>query len=534
MTTARRVALIAAGLLVTLAVPALTAAHPLGNFTINHYAAIRVSESSISLDVVIDHAEIPAFAERQRIDADRDGTVSAAEAEAERGAACGRLANDLRLAVGGVAQRLSPVAAGLSFPAGAGGLPTLRLACGFEVALGSPIVAGSSITFSDNSYAARIGWREIVVVGDGMTVAGGPDDLLGASISDRLTAYPESLLATPPSVRTVTFTAAAGGPAAAPFRAPDAQPLADGLGMTDDAPLAAAVPGGVGGEIAGLLRTQDLTPLVLLAALLAAALLGAGHALTPGHGKTIMAAYLVGSRGTVPHAIGLGLATAVSHTLGVVVLGAVILAAGSALPAERVLPVLSLVSAMLVVAIGAWMLARQWPVIAGYARRGFQVAPVASASHSQDHDHDHDPGHGHSHGHSHGHGHGHSHGHGHAHSHPHAAPGQLGWRTLFALGLSGGLVPSTSALLILVATVATGRPVFGLVLVAAFGLGMAAVLVSLGVALSIAGDRLNRLGARRSWLGGALAFAPVLGAIAVLGLGIVLTAQSLGGGGTAL
>lgn len=236
----------------------------------------------------------------------------------------------------------------------------------------------------------------------------------------------------------------------------------------------------------------------------------------------------------MPHAIGLGLATAVSHTLGVVVLGAVILAAGSALPAERVLPVLSLVSAMLVVAIGAWMLARQWPVIAGYARRGFQVAPVASASHSQDHDHDHDPGHGHSHGHSHGHGHGHSHGHGHAHSHPHAAPGQAGWRTLFALGLSGGLVPSTSALLILVATVATGRPAFGLVLVAAFGLGMAAVLVSLGVALSIAGERLNRLGGRRSWLGGVLAFAPVLGALAVLGLGIVLTAQSLGGGGTAL
>ena len=159
MNAPRRAALVVAGLLVALTIPALAMAHPLGNFTINHYAGLRVAETSISLDVVIDQAEIPAFGERQRIDTDRDGTVSPAEAEGERAAACGRLANDLRLAVGGVARRLSLVAAGLSFPAGAGGLPTLRLVCGYEAVLSSPISAGTPITFSDSSYASRIGWR---------------------------------------------------------------------------------------------------------------------------------------------------------------------------------------------------------------------------------------------------------------------------------------------------------------------------------------------------------------------------------------
>ena len=527
MIAPRRAALVVAGLLVALAIPALAMAHPLGNFTINHYAGIRVAETSISLDVVIDQAEIPAFGERQRIDTDRDGTVSPAEAEGERAAACGRLANDLRLEVGGVARRLSLVAAGLSFPAGAGGLPTLRLVCGYEAVLSSPISAGTPITFSDSSYASRIGWREVVVVGDGVSVDGG---LPAASISQRLTSYPDSLLSTPPDVRAVTVTAAPGGPPAAPFRAPDAPRLASTSAAAPSPVVgtAAPVPGGVGGEIAGLLRTQDLTPLVLLASLFAAALLGAGHALTPGHGKTIMAAYLVGSGGSARHAIGLGLATAVSHTIGVVVLGVGILAAGSALPAERVLPVLSVVSAVLVVAIGAWMVARQWPAIVAFARRGLQLVPVTAGSHPHPHPHEHDDGH------SHGHDHSHFHDHGHAHRHPHPAPGQLGWRTLFALGLSGGLVPSTSALLILVATVATRRPAFGLVLVAAFGVGMAAVLVALGIALSLAGDRLNRLGGRQSWLSGALAFTPVAGALAVLGLGIVLTAQSLGGGGPVL
>src|SRR2546422_3573067 len=118
-------ALTAIGLLAVTAVPVF--AHPLGNFTINHYAGIRIEPAKVDLDVVIDQAEIPTFTERQRIDTDGDGQVSGAEMEAERQVACDRLASNLTLTAGGRPLALTVQAAGLSFPAGAGGLSTMRL-----------------------------------------------------------------------------------------------------------------------------------------------------------------------------------------------------------------------------------------------------------------------------------------------------------------------------------------------------------------------------------------------------------------------
>ena len=94
---ARRLAgLLAAGALVVL-VPAIALAHPLGNFTINHFTALRIGPAAISVDMVIDRAEIPAFQESQRIDLDGDGVVTPAEMEQERQGACGTLATNLRL-----------------------------------------------------------------------------------------------------------------------------------------------------------------------------------------------------------------------------------------------------------------------------------------------------------------------------------------------------------------------------------------------------------------------------------------------------
>jgi ABC-type nickel/cobalt efflux system permease component RcnA len=538
---ARRAGAVLVLALATLIVPTVALAHPLGNFTINHYAGLRVAADTVAVDLVIDFAEIPAFQERQRIDTDRDGAIAPAEHAAERSAACPRLVPDLSLAVGGAAQSLTPVAAGLSFPPGAGGLATMRLVCQFSATLSAPISSTAQLTFADGSFVARIGWREIVVIGDGVAIGA---EAAVVSLSDRLTAYPESLLATPPDMRAVTVQVTPGGARVEPFVAPDAEPLTAAV-APGTAAAPGAVPGGVGGEIASLLQTRDLTPLVLLASLLAAALLGAGHALTPGHGKTIMAAYLVGSRGSARHAVGLGLATAVSHTLGVVALGAAILLAGSALPADRVYPVLGLASAVLVVAIGAWMLWRQGPLLGALVRRltpaGAPVLAVAGSGHphrhvgrhGNDHDHDHDHDHGTALARAHEQPHAstgmHSHGFGGAHAHVAPAAGMVGWRTLFALGLSGGLVPSTNALLILVATVATGRPAYGLVLVAAFGLGMAAVLVGLGIALVVAGDRLGVIGSARPGLARVLQVAPLGGAAAVLVLGLYLTWQALSG-----
>jgi len=392
-------------------------------------------------------------------------------------------------------------------------------------------------------------------------------------VSERLTVYPTDLLAQPLAVRSAIVTVRPGGASLAPWSAPDATPLADAsavgaVASAREAPAAGAVPGGVAGEISGLLGASDLTPVVLLLSFLTAVVLGAGHALTPGHGKTIMAAYLVGTRGSARHAVGLGLATAVSHTLGVLGVALLIALAGAALPPERVYPILATVSGVIVVVIGAWLLATQvtrWlrasrgpalvaaPVtVEGERRhRGMNGAPSLDQDHGQAHDHVHSEAHDHGHEHlavgsaaAFGAAHASTspsgstptadpslHRHGwRVHSHAAATDdsSSLSWRSLFALGLSGGLVPSTSALLILVATAAAGRAAYGVVLVVAFGLGMAAVLVGIGLALVYASGMLSRV-PRSPAASRLLALAPTVAALAVLMLGMYLTAQAVGG-----
>lgn len=465
--------------------PAAVAAHPLGNFTINHFAAIRVSPENISLDVVIDRAEIPAFQEQRRLDLDGNGVLAAAELEPERITACSTLARDLVLDVDGAALAPRLTAAGLALTPGAGGLPTMRLVCEYEAALPTRLAGPSTIGYEDRSFSERIGWREIVVVGDGVTIAGFASGTppAGGGVSERLTAYPADLLARPLDVRAVRFEAAPGGPDVAPWSAPDAQPIdavlpgAEPVG-TMAIPGVPGVPGGVAEDLAGLIDVSDLDPITILVALAIAFGLGVVHALSPGHGKTIMAAYLVGGRGSTRQAIGLGLAVAVSHTLGVLGLAAITIAASSVLPPERLYPILGLVSGSLVIAIGATLL---WSRVRA-SRFG---ASGHGAARALAHDHGHDTGHGHPHPHPHRrpHAHPHPHADGHGHDHEPPAGDGISWRGLVALGLSGGLVPSASALILLLGSIAAGQPAYGLVLVAVFGLGMALVLGGLGFAL---------------------------------------------------
>jgi len=530
----RRRALWAALAAVALAVivPAVAAAHPLGNFTINHYAGIRVASDRISLDVVIDRAEIPTFQERQRLDVDGDGNVSATELESERQTACGRLAGDLDLVVGGARQQLVAAAAGVSFPAGAGGLSTMRLVCEYGAILPAPIARSTEVSFADRSFAERIGWREIVVEGDGLTVPRGA--ATAPDRSARLTSYPTDLLAQPLDVRSVAFEAEPGGPALPEWTAPDAAPLAVGVNhaaVQTSIGMLGAVPGGVGKDLAGIIDAGGLNPGLLIGSLLLAFGLGAAHALSPGHGKTIMAAYLVGTRGTARQAIGLGLAVTVAHTLGVLALAVITLLAASTLPPERLYPILGLVSGGLVIVIGASLLWRR--VHAVWAAR------------SGGHGHSHGPGHAHphdvanaheegiAHGHAHSsladgaHGHQHSHGHDHPHGHEHPVPGStVSWRSLFALGLSGGLVPSASALILLLGSIAAGRVAYGLVLVVSFGIGMAIVLGGVGFALVHASRLVSRL-PRTSALNRGWDVLQVATAAVVLVLGFVLTGQAM-------
>ncbi|MDQ2966079.1 MAG: hypothetical protein M3R57_09560, partial [Chloroflexota bacterium] len=424
-----RIAAAVAGLVLSLVVPALALAHPLGNFTINHYAGIRVEADRVILDVVIDQAEIPTFQEKLRIDTDSDGSVSDAEAEAERIAACPALASTLSLTGAGRTLALVPAAAGLSFPAGAAGLETMRLSCTYIATLTAPLAEGSTVEFSDRSHKDRLGWREVVVTGSGVTVAAG--GLPSSSVSNRLTSYPQNLLTQPLDLRSVSFSVSPGGPALPPFTAPDTSPLPGAPvlyptelgGATGSIPPGAAsspapgpvaqalttgpgaVPGGVGGDIAGLLQARDLTPVVLLGSLLAAMALGAGHALTPGHGKTLMGAYLVGTRGTAVHAVALGLSVTVSHTLGILVLAAVIIGFRGLVSPETFNRVAPVASGLLVLGIGAWLVVSQ----VRSRRRSAGTAAIA----------EHEHGHSHPHPHEHGEPHGPEHRGEHAHAHPH-------------------------------------------------------------------------------------------------------------------
>jgi ABC-type nickel/cobalt efflux system permease component RcnA len=276
--------------------------------------------------------------------------------------------------------------------------------------------------------------------------------------------------------------------------------LLTGAGLFGGAPAAPALPRlPTEGELAALARTVGDSPELLVAAILGAFAWGAGHALTPGHGKALVGAYLVGSRGTPGQAVLLGGLVTLTHTLGVFALGGVVWLAAGSLDQERLSPWLSLISGLGVAGVGIGLFLGRL--------RGLGL------------------GHGHSHGgasHSHG-GLTHSHG-GLAHSHgglplDRQKPGR---RTLFALGVSGGLVPCPGALVLLLGAVAVGRIGLGLALVAAFSLGLATVLTAVGL-LFLKGAR---------FLENAPAFAvaarwlPVAAALAVTGLGLALTVEA--------
>ena len=158
MTRYRRLGSVASilGLVAVIAVPAIALAHPLGNFTINHYAGIRIEPSAVVLDIVVDQAEIPTFQARLDFDTDMDGEVSDAEADAGRETACDELTPDLELTVGDVRQAITLTHAGLSFPQGVGGLPTMRVVCEYRADLATPIDAATPVTIParfDHSHA---------------------------------------------------------------------------------------------------------------------------------------------------------------------------------------------------------------------------------------------------------------------------------------------------------------------------------------------------------------------------------------------
>ena len=274
-----------------------------------------------------------------------------------------------------------------------------------------------------------------------------------------------------------------------------------------------------------LLHQQQITPWMIVAAIGIAFVLGAAHALTPGHGKTIVAAYLVGSRGTLKHAAFLGAMVTFTHTVSVFLLGLATLFLFQYIVPQKVTQVLGAISGLSIVAIGGWMLYKR---LRGAGHTHAHTHDHHHHDHSHQHPHEHSHGHSHEHGHEHTHEHAHSHGHSHSHSHGEGGhthmPEEVSWSGLVALGASGGLVPCESALVLLLTAIALRRVGLGLLLLVSFSLGLALVLMAIGILVIYAKNLLPSSSGGNPFF----RWMPVASAAVVMLLGVVMTGVSLG------
>jgi nickel/cobalt transporter (NicO) family protein len=419
-----------------LAWASVASAHPLGNFTINRFSRVEVSGHRLYVFYVLDLAEIPTF-QAGRID-----VRSYAR----------RIARGADLTLDGRHAALAPVGTALAHPAGAAGLRTTRL----EVLLRGPEIDGSTrLDYRDTNYAGRIGWKEIVVGRN------------ARSSSNELRAYPKSLLSSPLEVTSAHATVA---PTSAPVPT-----LTRGTSL--EAPDRVADSG-----FAQLVGRERLGFWVVLASLAAALFWGAAHALSPGHGKSIVTAYLVGRRGTPWHAALLGLIVTATHTVGVFALGLVTLALSQFIVPDQLYPWLNLASGLLVVSIGVSVFGSRWR----HARA-------------------------------------HEYGRHHHHHHHHGEDDSPGFRSLFAVGVSGGLLPCPSALVVLLAAISLHRVAFGLLLIVAFSLGLALSITGVGLVAVLA----KRMFARARFDGRLLRALPALSAAVILIAGVLMTVHAI-------
>lgn len=501
----------------TLAGAPRASAHPLGNATVNHYDGLRLLPDRIDDTAVEDVAEIPTLQRKPLIDGDGNGTLSPAEFVAYAGRQCAALAAADRITVARTRVALRVVAASYSERPGAIGLKVGRLVCRLTAAAG--LSKPAAVTVDDEWDGAGIGWHELTAVGRGVSLRGSP--VPARSISDELRHYPNDLLSSPldqrsatlrvvPGTGASTYAGARGLPTAGA-----ATRLLDDLARTFD----------------GLVGRRQLSLGVGLLAVLLAMVLGAGHAFLPGHGKTIMAAYLVGKRGRLRDVVTVGATVTLTHTAGVLVIG-LLLSLSATLAPTVVEQDLAVLSGLIVAGVGLWLLLtavrRGTPAasVAHLAARAATARSEAPATAARVHAGTAAVAHTHGH-----HDHDHDHPHHHGHAGPEAAPSAFGRKGLVGLGVAGGLVPSPSALLVLLAAVALGRSAFGVVLVLGYGLGMALALTAAGLLLLRLRGRLGHLAGSRplrpvARLARAL---PAVTAVLVLLVGIGLVLQALAG-----
>ncbi len=471
-------------------------AHPMGNFSVNHYSRISLDREGIRISYIIDLAEIPTYQELQQ------GNVTADVADpavirfvSSRGAEFG---HGLSVVVDGKLLPLRLLSSQVIFPPGAGGLPTMKM--GFVYQALYPAAAGRSsagLEYADNNFPGHAGWKEIVAVGSAANLVSSsvpqtdrsaelsnyPTDLLNSPPQDlsaviqfrypvvprRETADPSTPLrsgstagrdrrdgssvlgTTPGEPNELSSRPERSGVEGSAVLKQDHKPASSGGKQVVPATLAEplhlqanqqATPRSAFTE---LITTRRMSFWFLLTAAFIALGLGALHALEPGHGKTIVAAYLVGSRGTAWHAILLGLIVTASHTAGVFALGAITLYASRYIVPEQLYPWLGVFSGLTIAGLGGYMFLSRWS------------------------------------------------GHDFGHSHSHSSGQSFSSYQLFALGITGGIIPCPAALVVLLSAFALHRIGLGFFLITAFSLGLAGVLIGFGMLMVYARQFMSRL-----------------------------------------
>jgi ABC-type nickel/cobalt efflux system permease component RcnA len=487
-----------------LVAPPTSLAHPLGNFSISRYAGLRIGQHAIELRYLLDMAEIPTFLEMQE-----SGIVPEVGHPSLRGyldRQTVRLQEGLHLEVNGRRLPLQGVTSEIVFPPGAGDLPTLKLGIVYRASLEARCVdTPCHLHYRDSNFPGRLGWQEVIAVAEPGIIV----DQSSAPTPDRsraLTDYPPELLSNPPQEleAEVRFRHASASHVAATTAAPPP--------LTGQTPATGAALTTSRSALTELITTQQLSPGMIGLALIVAVGLGALHALEPGHGKTVVAAYLVGTHGTPRHALYLGLIVTATHTAGVYLLGIVTLYLSHYVVPERLYPWLGGVSGVLITCLGCGLLWRRYM--------------GTSQPHTHVHSHAHKPSHLYKHVHAHHHG---------TIDHDHAAPHEashtqpsgeetMSSRALLALGVTGGIVPCPAALVVLLSAIALQRVGFGLLLIVAFSVGLAGVLMTLGLLMVSARHVIARVQGEGQlmtrWL-------PLTSAAVITIFGLVMLAQAL-------
>ena len=380
--TRRLVALSAIAIVWWLGMALPASAHPLGNFSVNVYNGIVVASDEVRIDHVIDVAEIPTVQSMPTLDADGDKKVTATELATFARSRCGESLGGLEFTVGGAATTLRVDSSSAELVAGQAGLSTTRIECSISGPL--TITDDSDVSFQDDSAAGDVGWREVTLQGDSVTITDA--DVPTTSPSAQLTSYPASQVDSPLRVDSASAVVTPGGAALA-------------ASEVSNAPTSGTSPWQWGANLLGTVSSTASGPFGMTVAVLFALMVGALHALAPGHGKSLVAFALAGRQERAGRAaMTVGATVTATHTASVLILGLLVAGATTVIPG-------SLFSLMSVVT-GAMILVLGLALLRNALRNG---------GHGLGHTHG--PSDSHASGHSPSHGHSHPHTHPHPHSH---------------------------------------------------------------------------------------------------------------------